>query len=104
MIHAYDKLYLEKGMVLLGRLFDFSVYDLKMDLRTIHSLFCDSVYEKRFATGDASLICGKSGIELAYDLTGRYEIPPTIRNEPDSGILGRMGVSLLSMAHRTFFS
>ena len=32
MIHAYDKVYLEKARVALGRMLDFAVFDLKYDI------------------------------------------------------------------------
>ena len=32
MTHAYDKLYLEKARAMLGRMLDFAVYDLKLDI------------------------------------------------------------------------
>ena len=32
MIHAYDKVYLDKTRTVLGRMLDFSVYDLKYDV------------------------------------------------------------------------
>ena len=32
MIHAYDKIYLDKARTALGRMLDFAVYDLKYDI------------------------------------------------------------------------
>ena len=32
MIHAYDKVYLEKARTTLARMLDFAVYDLKYDI------------------------------------------------------------------------
>ena len=32
MIHAYDKVYLEKARTALGRMLDFAVYDLKYEI------------------------------------------------------------------------
>ena len=37
MIHAYDKVYLEKARTALGRMLDFAVYDLKLQSETFGS-------------------------------------------------------------------
>ena len=76
MIRAYDELYLEKARTTLGRMLDFAVYDLKLDINHFYSLFCHSQYAKRFESGDTSLLSGKSGIELAYDITGNCSVKP----------------------------
>ena len=68
MIHAYDKLYLQKAMSTHARMLDFAVYDLKYDLSEFFNLFISSGFAKRFGTGDVSVIAGKSGVELAYDV------------------------------------
>lgn len=76
MIYAYDKLYLEKARTLLGRMLDFAVYDLKVDVADFYNLFCDSEYAKKFENGNTSLLAGKSGVELAYDLVGESSVKP----------------------------
>lgn len=76
MIRAYDKLYLEKARILLGRMLDFAVYDLKLDINDFYDSFCHSRYARQFESGDTSLLSGKSGIELAYDITGDYSVEP----------------------------
>lgn len=76
MIRAYDELYLEKARTTLGRMLDFAVYDLKLDINHFYSLFCHSQYAKRFESGDTSLLSGKSGIELAYDIIGNCSVKP----------------------------
>ena len=43
MIHAYDKVYLEKARVALGRMLDFAVFDLKYDISDFFALFIHSV-------------------------------------------------------------
>lgn len=68
MIHAYDKVYLEKARVALGRMLDFAVYDLKFDLTDFFHLFIRSGVSVRFETGDFSVIVGMSGVELAYEV------------------------------------
>ena len=52
MIHAYDKVYLEKARVSLGRMLDFAVYDLGFDLTDFFNLFLASGVAKDFGTGD----------------------------------------------------
>lgn len=66
MIHAYDKIYLEKARTALGRMLDFAVYDLKYDLADFFDLFIRSGVAERFESGDFSVLVGMSGVELAY--------------------------------------
>ncbi len=80
-IHAYDKLYLEKARTALGRMLDFAVHNLKYDLSTFFELFIASSVANRFEYGDFTILAGKSGIELAYmvlDETGAdyKRLPP----------------------------
>ena len=70
MIHAYDKVYLEKARTALGRMLDFAVYDLRFDLTEFWKQFLDSDACKRFEQGDSSLLAGMSGIEMAYAIIG----------------------------------
>ena len=66
MIHAYDKIYLDKSRTALGRMLDFAVYDLKYDIEDFFALFITSGIAARFEKGDYSVIVGMSGVELAY--------------------------------------
>ena len=66
MMHAYDKLYLEKARTSLGRMLDFAVYDLKYKASEFFALFIASGVAERFEQGDFTVLAGKSGIELAY--------------------------------------
>ena len=66
MMTAYDKVYLEKARVSLGRMLDFAVYDLKYSLEDFFELFVSSGVAGLFGEGDFSVIAGKSGVELAY--------------------------------------
>ena len=66
MMHAYDKLYLEKARTSLGRMLDFAVYDLKYKASEFFALFIASGVAERFEQGDFTILAGKSGIELAY--------------------------------------
>lgn len=66
MICAYDKIYLEKARITLGRMLDYAVYDLKYDIETFFRMFIESGIAARFERGDFSLLVGMSGVELAY--------------------------------------
>ena len=66
MIHAYDKVYLEKAQTALGRMLDFAVYDLNYDLCRFFDLFISSGIAARFECGDFTVIVGMSGVELCY--------------------------------------
>ena len=66
MIHAYDKVYLDKARTALGRMLDFAVYDLKYDIADFFDLFISSGVAEKFEQGDFSLLVGMSGVELAY--------------------------------------
>lgn len=68
MIHAYDKLYLENGRRVLGRMLDFAVYDMEKDVTLFFEQFIESGFASRFEAGESSILAGKSGIELAYDV------------------------------------
>ncbi len=66
MICSYDKIYLDKARTALGRMLDFAVYDLHYDLEEFFRLFISSGIAERFENGEANILVGKSGIELAY--------------------------------------
>ena len=68
MICAYDKVYLEKARTALGRMLDFAVYELEYSLSDFFALFLSSGVAERFGQGDFTLLVGKSGIELAYEV------------------------------------
>lgn len=82
MINAYDDMYLEKARVVLANMLDYAVYDLHYNIEEIWEMFLHSNFSKRFSEGDASILVGKSGVELAYDVIyhsmGEYpEVQPT---------------------------
>ena len=64
-IHAYDEIYLQRARKSLGRMFDYAIIDLGYKLEEVWQMFLDSPISKQFENGDASIIAGKSGIELA---------------------------------------
>ena len=68
MIHAYDKVYLEKARISAGRMLDFSVNDLHYDIGDFFELFIKTGIAERFERGDFTLIAGMSGVELAYEV------------------------------------
>ena len=74
MICAYDKVYLDKARTVLGRMLDFAVYDLKYNLTEFFALFISSGVAERFGRGDFTLLVGKSGVELAYEVLERSGI------------------------------
>lgn len=71
MMHAYDEMYLEKARIALGRMFDFAVYQLGYSIEKFYDLFISSGVAKRFENGDVSLLVGKSGIEIGYEVLNK---------------------------------
>ena len=71
MIHAYDKLYLEKARASLAWMLDFAVYDLHYDITIFFDLFISSGMAALFEHGDVNTLAGKSGVELAYEVIER---------------------------------
>lgn len=65
MIRAYDKTYLACARTVLGRAFEYAVYDAHLDLRTFYDAFLSSPYAPQFERGDAGVVVGVSGVELA---------------------------------------
>ena len=75
MMHAYDKLYLEKARASLARMLDFAVYDLHQEITSFFGLFISSVVAQLFEQGDIHTLVGKSGVELAYEILERSGLP-----------------------------
>jgi len=75
MMHAYDKLYLEKARAALARMLDFAVYDLHQEITSFFGLFISSGVAKLFEQGDIHTLVGKSGVELAYEILERSGLP-----------------------------
>lgn len=76
MIHAYDKVYLDKARTVLGRMLDFAVYDLNYDIADFFQKFIYSGVAARFEIGDFTVITGRSGVELAYEVLEQSGIKP----------------------------
>lgn len=81
MICAYDELYLDKARTALARMFDFAVYDLKYQLSEFFQIFAHSQTARQFERGEASVVVGRSGVELTYIVT-EGEHPYEIDVEP----------------------
>lgn len=65
MIHAYNKVYLEKARTNLGRMLDYATYDLGYDPCEFFDLFINSGLAQPFGKGDSTLTVGMFGVELA---------------------------------------
>ena len=90
MMHAYDEMYLEKARIALGRMFDFAVYQLGYNINKFFEMFIVSGIAKRFENGDVSLLVGKSGVEIGYEVIyktfGEFqtiEIEYTVNRSPE---------------------
>ena len=82
MMNAYDKVYLEKARAVLGRMLDFAVHDLGYSLEKFYGLFLASGIADRFGAGDYTVLVGKSGVELTYDVLEQSGIQ-AIRVKPN---------------------
>lgn len=72
MIHAYDKLYLQKTRVQLATMFDYAINNLNIELNDFYNAFLISKVSKKIECGDSSTIVGKSGIELVKEIYGDF--------------------------------
>ena len=68
MMHAYDRVYLDRARTSLGRMLDFAVHDLKFTITDFFKMFIQSGISNRFAEGDFTVLAGRSGVELAYEV------------------------------------
>ena len=71
MMHAYDKIYLERARTALGRMLDFAVYQQGYSAEKFFDMFISSGLAKRFENGDVGLVVGRSGIELSYEVLSK---------------------------------
>lgn len=69
MICAYDKVYLDNARTALARMLDYAVYDLEYSIADFWQMFIMSGAAERFGKGDYSLLAGKSGVEIAREVT-----------------------------------
>lgn len=68
MISAYDRVYLPQAREVMGAMFDYAVWDCKIDIDRFFALFIASGLADRFGHGDPKLVAGRSGVELAWDV------------------------------------
>ncbi|MGM9569981.1 MAG: hypothetical protein ACI3XC_07870 [Phascolarctobacterium sp.] len=68
MSYAYDRVYLDKARIALGRMLDFAVYNLKYEISEFFDLFVKSSVAKYFCKREIEKITSKSGEELAYEV------------------------------------
>jgi hypothetical protein len=84
-IHAYQETYLNNVQATLGDAFDYAVNTCGIPGDRFVKLFTASSVSKRIENGEAAIIAGKSGIEIAIDVfletTGRQ-----LENEPQDKI------------------
>ncbi len=73
MIRAYDGLYVECARRVMACMLDFAVNDLGYELGQYFEMFLKTEYARRFGEGDPSIVAGKSGYELTYDVIFQYK-------------------------------
>lgn len=66
MIRAYDEIYLEKSRLTLACMLDHAVNSLALDLSAFMGMFIATGIGECFEHGDAGIVAGRSGIELAH--------------------------------------
>ena len=74
MTSSYNKLYLEKAQNTLSSMLDYAVSDLGYSLKEFYDLFLASNISTIFASGDCSVIAGKSGSELALEIISELNV------------------------------
>lgn len=65
---AYDELYLPQARETMGAMFDYAVWDCKTDIDFFFDLFLTSGLAERFGNGDPTVVAGKSGPEIVWDV------------------------------------
>jgi len=68
MIRAYQETYLSKAQSALGDAFDYAINACHIPGEEFVKTFSASIVSKRLENGEASLLAGKSGIEIASDV------------------------------------
>jgi len=90
MAYAYEKNIVPVVQDLLGGMLDFAVYGLGYKLESFYDLFLNSKYCNRVEKADSSVVMGKSGIELCYDITQKDLVDSTVLEEYTSfAVAGR---------------
>ena len=86
MIHAYDELYLERARYVMAHMLDFAVHGMRYELKEFFEEFLVSEVCAKFERGQASVIAGKSGTELALEI---IKCEPTEDARDESALLHR---------------
>lgn len=68
MIHAYDEIYLERARTVMAHMLDYAVHVLGYGVEEFFKEFLVSDICSKFERGQASVIAGKSGTELALEI------------------------------------
>ena len=66
MIHAYDEMYVEGAMIRMGDMLEYACLDCGYDPDGFWKMFVQSDVARRVEAGEAAIVSGKSGPELAY--------------------------------------
>ncbi len=75
MIHAYDKVYLEKARTSLARMLDFAVYDLHYDIKVFFNMFINSGIAARFEKEEcASCSAGCAKRNHAFEVANPHNM------------------------------
>ena len=65
---AYNEMYLTRARETMGAMLDYAVWDSGTDIDYYFDLFLASGLADRFGNGDPSVIAGKSGPEIVWDV------------------------------------
>lgn len=76
MTRAYNELYVEDAQRSLAAMLDYAVNCLKYELRFFYDMFLQSTYCERFEEGDAAVLSGMSGVELARKVVEEHTDKP----------------------------
>ncbi|MCF0262824.1 MAG: helix-turn-helix transcriptional regulator [Sphaerochaetaceae bacterium] len=71
MMHAYNDVFLDDAMSVLGEAVEYAVLCLKMDGQEFLDLFCASGIALEFGKGNTLYLSGMSGSELSYKILDR---------------------------------
>lgn len=70
-MNAYSDLYIDEAQDWLGELLETAVYVLNIELDDFWNCFIFSHYSLALGSGDPFTICGKSGSEAAFEISGK---------------------------------
>lgn len=73
MIYAYDEMYVEGARIRLGDMLEYASLDCGYDPDAFFKMFIKSGIARRFEIGDVSIVAGKSGPEIAYEVLNNVD-------------------------------